>query len=352
MSMQDRRNARMMSKPEKNIPETKPHTDEGADHLFLENDDELLNDSIDEQAALWFTRQHSQRMTPKQRQAFKIWIENDVNRQAYQDIAGLWRQCDALPRPTIATVEKKKRSLWRPMIHTTATLCLLTVLYLPYSHLPALLMDNMTLATSDLPKEMTLADGSKVYLDRNTQVRVAYVQEERRLWLDKGQAYFKVKSNSYRPFYVHADTRLIKVVGTEFEVSRYDNHQINVAVHEGIVEIKATPKSSPAYLYAGSQATSTLANDSFVISSVNIDSVGSWRFGQLHFFERPLNEVIAKLKPYLDINIQISSPEIAEMKVSGIANINDAKDFITAIPLILPVNVVFTDKNNALIINK
>ncbi len=352
MSMQDRRNARMMSKPEKNIPETKPHTDEGADHLFLENDDELLNDSIDEQAALWFTRQHSQRMTPKQRQAFKIWIENDINRQAYQDIAGLWRQCDALPRPTIATVEKKKRSLWRPMIHTTATLCLLTVLYLPYSHLPALLMDNMTLATSDLPKEMTLADGSKVYLDRNTQVRVAYVQEERRLWLDKGQAYFKVKSNSYRPFYVHADTRLIKVVGTEFEVSRYDNHQINVAVHEGIVEVKATPKSSPAYLYAGSQATSTLANDSFVISSVNIDSVGSWRFGQLHFFERPLNEVIAKLKPYLDINIQISSPEIAEMKVSGIANINDAKDFITAIPLILPVNVVFTDKNNALIINK
>lgn len=352
MSMQDRRNARMMSKPEKNIPETKPHTDEGADHLFLENDDELLNDSIDEQAALWFTRQHSQRMTPKQRQAFKIWIENDVNRQAYQDIAGLWRQCDALPRPTIATVEKKKRSLWRPMIHTTATLCLLTVLYLPYSHLPALLMDNMTLATSDLPKEMTLADGSKVYLDRNTQVRVAYVQEERRLWLDKGQAYFKVKSNSYRPFYVHADTRLIKVVGTEFEVSRYDNHQINVAVHEGIVEVKATPKSSPAYLYAGSQATSTLANDNFVISSVNIDSVGSWRFGQLHFFERPLNEVIAKLKPYLDINIQISSPEIAEMKVSGIANINDAKDFITAIPLILPVNVVFTDKNNALIINK
>ncbi|WP_257216016.1 FecR family protein [Proteus terrae] len=342
----------MMSKPEKNIPETKPHTDEGADHLFLENDDELLNDSIDEQAALWFTRQHSQRMTPKQRQAFKIWIENDVNRQAYQDIAGLWRQCDALPRPTIATVEKKKRSLWRPMIHTTATLCLLTVLYLPYSHLPALLMDNMTLATSDLPKEMTLADGSKVYLDRNTQVRVAYVQEERRLWLDKGQAYFKVKSNSYRPFYVHADTRLIKVVGTEFEVSRYDNHQINVAVHEGIVEVKATPKSSPAYLYAGSQATSTLANDSFVISSVNIDSVGSWRFGQLHFFERPLNEVIAKLKPYLDINIQISSPEIAEMKISGIANINDAKDFITAIPLILPVNVVFTDKNNALIINK
>ncbi|UDF26481.1 FecR family protein [Proteus terrae] len=342
----------MMSKPEKNIPETKPHTDEGADHLFLENDDELLNDSIDEQAALWFTRQHSQRMTPKQRQAFKIWIENNVNRQAYQDIAGLWRQCDALPRPTIATVEKKKRSLWRPMIHTTATLCLLTVLYLPYSHLPALLMDNMTLATSDLPKEMTLADGSKVYLDRNTQVRVAYVQEERRLWLDKGQAYFKVKSNSYRPFYVHADTRLIKVVGTEFEVSRYDNHQINVAVHEGIVEVKATPKSSPAYLYAGSQATSTLANDSFVISSVNIDSVGSWRFGQLHFFERPLNEVIAKLKPYLDINIQISSPEIAEMKVSGIANINDAKDFITAIPLILPVNVVFTDKNNALIINK
>ncbi|EEG84795.1 hypothetical protein PROPEN_03158 [Proteus penneri ATCC 35198] len=168
----------MMSKPEKNIPETKPHTDEGADLLFLETDDELLSGSPDEQAALWFTRQHSQRITPKQRQAFKVWIENDVNRQAYQDIAGIWRQCDTLPRPTITTVEKKKHSPWRPMIHTTAALCLLTVLYLPYSHLPALLMDNMTLATSNSPKEMTLADGSKVYLDRNTQVRVAYVQKK------------------------------------------------------------------------------------------------------------------------------------------------------------------------------
>ncbi|MBN6345298.1 transmembrane sensor, partial [Escherichia coli] len=112
------------------------------------------------------------------------------------------------------------------------------------------------------------------------------------------------------------------------------------------------PKSSPAFLYAGSQATSKLDSDSFVISSVNIDAVGSWRFGQLHFFEQPLNEVITKLKPYLDINIQIASPDIAKMKVSGVANISDAKGFITAIPLILPVNVVFTDKNNALIINK
>ncbi|WP_193015034.1 FecR family protein [Proteus sp. FME41] len=342
----------MTSKPEKSIPGNKPHTDEDSDSLFRMSDDELLNESIDEQAALWFTRQHSQRMTPQQRQMFKDWIASDINRQAYQDIAGIWRHCDSLSRPTIPPIEKRKRTLWRPVIHTTATFCLLTVLYLPYSHLPALLMDNMTLATSDLPKEMTLADGSKVYLDRNTQVRVAYIQKERRLWLDKGQAYFKVKSNPYRPFYVHADTRLIKVVGTEFEVSRYDNNQINVAVHQGIVEVKVTEKSPPAYLYAGSQATSKLTNDRFIISSVNIDSVGSWRFGQLHFFERPLNEVITKLKPYLDINIQITSPEIAKMKVSGVANINDAKDFITAIPLILPVNVVFTDKNNALIINK
>ena len=350
--MQDRRTARMMSKPEYIIPENKPHTDEGSDAISLDSDDYLLSDHVDEQAALWFTRQHSQKLSPQQRQEFKQWIENDIHRQAYQAIAEIWRGCEVLFRPTIPVVEKRKRSMWRPFIHTTATFCLLTILYLPYSRLPALLMDNMTLATSSQPKEMTLADGSKVFLDRETQVRVAYIQEERRLWLDKGQAYFKVKSNPYRPFYVHADSRLIKVVGTEFEVSRYQNNQINVAVHEGIVEVKTTEKAPSAYLYAGSQAVSQSAGDTLAISNVNIDSVGSWRFGQLHFFERPLNEVITKLKPYLDINIQISSPEIAKMKVSGVANINDAKSFITAIPLILPVNVVFSDKNNALIINK
>lgn len=352
MSMQDRRTARMTSKPENAIPENKPRADEVSAPAFLESDNTLLSNPIDEQAALWFTRQHSQRMTPLQRQEFKDWMANKENQQAYHAIAEIWRGCTALPRPAIAQTEKKKYLSWRPVIHTSAMCCLLTVLYLPYSRLPALLMDNMTLATSNQPKEMTLADGSKVFLDRDTQVRVAYIQEERRLWLDKGQAYFKVKSNHYRPFYVHADDRLIKVVGTEFEVSRYPNNQINVAVHQGIVEVKATEKSPSAYLYAGSQAISELASDKFVISPVNLDSVGSWRFGQLHFFERPLNEVITKLKPYLDINIQLSSPEIAKMKVSGVANINDAKSFITAIPLILPVNVIFTEKNNVLIINK
>ena len=103
----------------------------------------------------------------------------------------------------------------------------------------------MTLATNDLPKEMTLADDSKVYLDRNTQVRVAYVQEERRLWLDKGQAYFKVKSNLIALFfYVHADTRLIKVVGTEFELVAMITTKLTLLSMKGLFEVKAAPKSS------------------------------------------------------------------------------------------------------------
>lgn len=345
--MQDRRNALMTSKSG-----NQPHTDEAPATLLADTYDQLSQQSIDEQAALWFTRQHSQQMSSQQRQAFKQWVADKDNQQAYQAIAEIWHSCEALPRPTIVPIEKRKSSLWRPFIHTTAALCLVAVLYLPYSHLPALLMDNMTLATSNFPKEMTLADGSKVFLNRNTQVRVSYVQTQRRLWLDKGEAYFKVKPNPYRPFYVHADERLIKVVGTEFEVSRYQNNQISVAVHEGIVEVKATEKSPATYLYAGSQAISQSTDNQFVISSVNADSVGSWRFGQLHFFEQPLGDVITKLKPYLDINVHISSADVAKIKVSGVANINDAKSFITALPLLLPVNVIFTDKNNVLIINK
>ncbi len=48
--------------------------------------------------------------------------------------------------------------------------------------------------------------------------------------------------------------------------------------------------------------------------SVNADSVASWRFGQLHFFEQPLGDVITKLKPYLDINVHISSADVAKIK--------------------------------------
>ncbi|WP_140185022.1 FecR domain-containing protein, partial [Vibrio parahaemolyticus] len=70
------------------------------------------------------------------------------------------------------------------------------------------------------PKEVTLPDGSQLFLNRNTRIHVAYETPVRNILLEKGNVYFKVKSNPYRPFIIQADKRRIQVVGTEFEVNK------------------------------------------------------------------------------------------------------------------------------------
>lgn len=308
--------------------------------------------NVEEQAALWFVRYQSQQMTAANQQEFITWLEGSKShQQAFNDIALLWRDMADLPAP-VAVKEQKKVffSWWRPLRHTLASLFILASLLLPYSQFPTLLMNNMTLATLSQPKEMTLADGSKIFLNRDSQVRVAYQQEKRLLWLENGEAYFKVKSNPYRPFIITVDGRQITVVGTEFSI-RKQQTQVDIAVAQGVVEVKSAPQAQPIYLYAGDEISSQSIGKLSALHKIAIGDVAQWRHGQLSFENKPLTFVLEKLRPYHQLNIELS-PEVGAYLVSGRVNLNNPKAFFDALPLLLPVETIEKDKNNLLIVKK
>ncbi|MEX5793746.1 FecR/PupR family sigma factor regulator [Providencia hangzhouensis] len=65
---------------------------------------------IDEEAALWFTRMHSQRISALETEQFKQWIAaSPEHAKAYDAIAGLWRDFDHMPRPASTILPKGKR---------------------------------------------------------------------------------------------------------------------------------------------------------------------------------------------------------------------------------------------------
>ena len=78
---------------------------------------------------------------------------------------------------------------------------------------------------------MELSDGTKVWLNAETQLRIptAFVGTERRVFL-KGEAYFDVTKNDKQPFIVETDLGEVKVYGTQFNVKFYPEEK----------EIKAT----------------------------------------------------------------------------------------------------------------
>jgi len=311
-------------------------------------------DAIDEQASLWFTRRHGQRMSEADSRQFEHWLNAaPEHAQAYESIAGVWREFDAMPRPAAAQQPARKSiffPLWRPLGHSVAALFIAAILLLPYSKLPALLLNNMTLVTTDNPKEVTLPDGSQVFLNHQTRVRVAYETTVRQIYLDEGNAYFKVKSNPYRPFIIQADGRQVEVVGTQFEVS-HQQHQVAVQVSQGVVSFKTGEQQKSQYLLAGDSAVSTAENSKVTLSKINAQDVASWRFGELIFTDKPLAEILAQLKPYSTLEVELSPPSLAQHKISGRIDLRQPERFFQALPQLLPVQVVYKDKNNLLIIN-
>ncbi|WP_300000311.1 FecR domain-containing protein [uncultured Cedecea sp.] len=310
--------------------------------------------TLDEQAALWFTRRHGQRMSEADSHQFENWLKTSpAHAQAYESIAGVWREFEAMPRP--ATVQQPARKsifspLWRPLGHSVAALFIAAILLLPYSKLPALLLDNMTLVTSDNPKEVTLPDGSQVFLNNQTRLRVAYETSVRHIYLDEGSVYFNVKSNPYRPFIIQADGREIKVVGTQFEVSN-QQHQVTVQVSQGVVSFKTGEMQKNQYLLAGDEAVSGSENSNIILSKINAQDVASWRFGELVFTDKPLAEILTQLKPYSGLEVELSPPSLAQQKISGRIDVRQPERFFQALPQLLPVQVIYKDKNNVLIIN-
>ncbi|AIN62340.1 TPA: FecR domain-containing protein [Providencia stuartii] len=310
-------------------------------------------DSIDEQAALWFTRKHSQQMSAEQAKQFDIWLHaSPEHAKAYEAIAGVWREFDSMPRPASIELPPKKQlffRLWRPLGNTLAALFIAAILFLPYSQLPSMLFNNMTLVATNMPKEVTLSDGSALFLNRQTRVRVAYETEVRRIYLDEGNAYFKVKSNPYRPFVILADERRIQVIGTEFEVDRHQQ-QVAVRVSKGIVSLKTGQEQATTYLFAGDSATSSAINSPVKMNKIAPLDVARWRFGELSFTDKPLAEVLSELNAYSPVNIELSPPSLAQSKISGRINLRQPESFFQALPMLLPVQVVYQDKNNILII--
>lgn len=314
--------------------------------------DRREQDEREDAAALWFTRWHSQSMTAQQQRELQTWLAaSPENRQAFDDMALLWREMSALPRPDITDPAPARAfPLLRPLRHTLAGLFILVMLFLPYSQLPALLMDNLTLATAAESKSMILPDGSRIFLSRDSEADIAYEQTHRRISLVRGTAFFQVKSNPWRPFVIRADGREITVVGTEFDVSRRGT-EVAVSVANGIVALRDAPDEKPVYLRAGDKAVSPAQGSALLLSHIPPEQAGEWRNGQITLTDTPLRDVVDRLAPYSNHPVSLAA-NAAELTVSGRVTLSETDAFFTALPLLLPVEVTELHDGSLLIVKK
>ena len=211
----------------------------------------------------------------------------------------------------------------------------------------------------------TLADGTVLKINTDSQVQVDYSESVRKIRLLRGEAHFAVAHNKAWPFEVYAGKGRVKAVGTAFSVQLTDD-MVEVLVSEGRVDLAAVVHNTMASqgvvqdiaqadadkqqeinkaytpelatigsLDIGQQArfynraitvdggsgdanaVSDLIQQIDTLEEQELERRLAWRSGYLVFSGDPLVQVVEEINRYTTMNVEISDPVLRDIKIGG-----------------------------------
>ncbi|MEO9893468.1 FecR domain-containing protein [Aurantibacter sp.] len=176
--------------------------------------------------------------------------------------------------------------------------------------------------TLNIPKGKTfriaLSDGTLVVMNAGSSLRypISFSPVSARKVFLKGEAYFDVTKDNSRPFIVNVDNLDIEVLGTEFNVSSYnEDANIEVVLVEGAVQLNANnelERGSPVELSPGQRGSYARVSKNINIDAVKTALYTSWIQGHLVFRDLSFNQILSKLERHYNIEIENENAELGK----------------------------------------
>ncbi len=167
---------------------------------------------------------------------------------------------------------------------------------------------------------LTLADGTRVWLNSETRLRypVVFTGERRDAYLE-GEAYFEV-TRTGKPFEVHCEGMAIRVLGTAFNVMAYRNEPvIQTTLVNGSVRVTSEMQlGQPVVLTPGRQAEMNVRTGNIESREVSVESYVGWKDQLFVFDEENMESMMRKLARWYDVDITIESPVLREKTFYGV----------------------------------
>lgn len=191
-------------------------------------------------------------------------------------------------------------------------------------------------------KILTLSDGSHIELNTDTVLRVAQSGQGRKVWLDRGEAYFDIKHDAAHPFVVEVGPHRITDLGTKF-VIRESGERVDVSLLEGRARIDAPDaqdKIHSAVLTPGDVAVATSTSLSVRKTPTRrIENDLAWRTGLLIFNNTTLGEAADAFNRYNRRKLVIENPQTAALTIDGTFHTNNVAAFVDVAQHVLKLNV-------------
>ncbi|MGG4604829.1 FecR family protein [Paenalcaligenes sp. Me131] len=308
----------------------------------------LSQEQIQEQALDWFTRTCLGSLSAEQCQERDRWrAQYPEHEAAYQALETSWKLADALPKTAMHRwlrhneQQAKKQTRRRMLGWGGGALAMLSVgAVLPLVWPAQPLFTDVVASAKGQRREVMLPDGSKILLNTDSEVAIAYYADRRDIQFVRGEALFSVLPDVNRPFTVRSGELDVRVVGTQFSV-RQERSQTSVVVREGVVEV--FPSTSTGLTGVRLSAGYTVAASATAIGNpqqVAVESVLAWQRGRLVFQDNALSEVVRELNRYMVQPIQVQDKALGRMRVSGTVSVENPDAILDILPKIAPVSVV------------
>ncbi|WP_173043569.1 FecR domain-containing protein [Nitrospira sp. KM1] len=300
---------------------------------------EASDQRVPDAARHWIVRLASGNITESELTQFKQWLaESSTHQHAFDRERVFWQQLEPL-KATVpgnahhehqTTSGKRRRHRWNIVIGGMVAAGFAGIVF--YQDIRLLLLsDHRTSAGQQ--QIVTLPDGGTAHLNTDTAIAVSYTDNERRIELLKGEAFFQVVPNTQAPFRVAAQGGVTEAVGTAFAVHA-QKQQAVVTVTEGVVNVTThTARSGPPSTAVRKDQQTLYSPGEAPQPATAIDSHSAiaWTRGGIVIDKQPLAAAMAELDRYRPGRIVVLADLSRTKSVSGRFTLQGIDDAIAAL---------------------
>ncbi len=199
---------------------------------------------------------------------------------------------------------------------------------------------------------ITLSDGSVVHLNSATELKYPVVfDEEKREVHVSGEAYFEVKKEEKRPFYVVVDGMRIRVYGTSFNVNTQREGFVQTVLVEGSVGIMAEGMDEECRMSPSQLAEYNKERSLIEVKEVDVESYVAWKDGFFVFEDESLEQIMNTLSLWYDVDVFYVNPQLKGLHFTGHMRRYDQIDNILK-AIGSAVGVTFSVKDRSIWVSK
>lgn len=320
---------------------------------------------IEQRASLWIIRSEGGNFTPGMRAELERWLQEPRNRVTFLRIKEAWRRAGRIrnARPLDGNVDpdllKNSDLTFGPQntnsgsgwsLRVAAGAALTLIIYLVGLAAWTVLgpSDWIKYTTSIGGYEhITLADGSGIQLNTDSEIRARLTPQKREVELIRGEALIEVVHDVRRPFTINAANIRVQAdpaaeATAAFVVRLRTPRGVDVSVTRGSVVLEPHDRIVDVVFRRNPSYPSTLAQgDAAAVrpEGVHLAKVGleelnrklSWTAGLLSFQGETLTQVTDEFNRYNRKHLVVTDPSIADRKIGGAFQATDPDSFVLAL---------------------